>query len=426
MGVTRYYSMTISTALYFFAAGLALAAVASAEISNEESFAEATSFVQAFTSEQGGDSACRKVADDSIKTIKAECDALQKTVDEAAKANQACCKSGKEAVCANEKSKDALAGKKSTCDGEAKAIASAKITFTSSLKALKNGKCKSIHGSSAYKNKKAEHRTKTKECNKLSGAASEAKKALKAAIKAAKASRKKCNSDAKNALNKVFKTAKKACNSKKNKRAFTRAQHMKCVLDGKNLKRCNAGKAPAVTKSKMSKLTCGATTTCSSSSSSSSDDDKKEAKKDDKKEAKKGQLRDHKTCPRVPHKAAWGDTSKSCCDCKSDEYPGDWDNGQCCGHCTETCTKPTKGAKTKKDDKKKDKAPDGMHVCTCADTQGRCWEGDPEDGCCRGNVCMYKEQPPLLPGMEPPKRKVTFCKDPVPDKTGCKTQFPRL
>merc|ERR1711865_626811 len=105
------YSMTISTALYFFAAGLALAAVASAEISNEESFAEATSFVQAFGSEhakEGGDSACRKVADDSIKTIKAECDALQKTVDEAAKANQACCKSGKEDVCANERSKDAL------------------------------------------------------------------------------------------------------------------------------------------------------------------------------------------------------------------------------------------------------------------------------------------------------------------------------
>jgi hypothetical protein len=35
---------------------------------------------------QSGDSACRKVADDAITTIKDECDALQKTVDTAAKA----------------------------------------------------------------------------------------------------------------------------------------------------------------------------------------------------------------------------------------------------------------------------------------------------------------------------------------------------
>merc|ERR1719329_1269907 len=26
-----------------------------------------------------------------------------------------------------------------------------------------------------------------------------------------------------------------------------------------------------------------------------------------------------------------------CCSCLSDEYPGDWHNGECCGHCTATC-----------------------------------------------------------------------------------------
>merc|ERR1719261_1851146 len=26
-----------------------------------------------------------------------------------------------------------------------------------------------------------------------------------------------------------------------------------------------------------------------------------------------------------------------CCNCLSDEYPGDWDNGYCCGHCTAVC-----------------------------------------------------------------------------------------
>jgi hypothetical protein len=83
---------------------------------SEEAFAEATSFVQAYMSEGKvpfsttdvvlwslpgtrrapstnspdlvvqGDSACRKVADDAIKTIKDECAALQKNVDTAAKA----------------------------------------------------------------------------------------------------------------------------------------------------------------------------------------------------------------------------------------------------------------------------------------------------------------------------------------------------
>merc|ERR1711966_105196 len=264
-----FLTMNIRTALYVFAAALALAAVASAESSNEQSFAEATSFVQAFMgehAEKGGDSACRKVASDSIKAIKTECDALQKTVDTAAKGNQKCCSSGKDAVCSAEKSKGDLGGKSSTCKGKADALANAKITFTSSLDALKNGKCKSIHGSDAYKNKKAQHRSKMKECNKLSGAASEAKKALKAAIKAAKKARNKCISDATNARNKVYLTAKNACNSAKNKRAFTRAQHMKCVLDGKTLKRCTFGKAPSVKKTALSKLTCGATTTCSSNS----------------------------------------------------------------------------------------------------------------------------------------------------------------
>merc|ERR1711966_637443 len=102
MGATFCF-MTSYSCVYIFVGALALLAVASAaESSNEDSFAEATSFVQAFMSEHakgGGDSACRKVADDSIKTIQTECDALQKTVYTAAKANRKCCSSGKDAVC---------------------------------------------------------------------------------------------------------------------------------------------------------------------------------------------------------------------------------------------------------------------------------------------------------------------------------------
>jgi len=158
--------MTTYSCTHIFVGAFAFLAVAcAAESSNEDSFAEATSFVQAFMSEHavaGGDSACRKVADDSIKTIKTECDALQKNVDTAAKANQKCCNSGKDAVNSAAKTKGGLDGKTSTCKGEADALTKAKITFTASLNDLKRGKCKSIHGSSTYKNKKAEYNTKKK------------------------------------------------------------------------------------------------------------------------------------------------------------------------------------------------------------------------------------------------------------------------
>jgi hypothetical protein len=51
-----------------------------------------------------------------------------------------------------------------------------------------------------------------------------------------------------------------ACSSTQNKKSFTRAMHMKCVLDGKSLGKCGAGKPPTVTKTSFSKLTCAATT----------------------------------------------------------------------------------------------------------------------------------------------------------------------
>jgi hypothetical protein len=50
------------------------------------------------------------------------------------------------------------------------------------------------------------------------------------------------------------------CSSAQNKKSFTRAMHMKCVLDGKSLRQCGAGKAPKVTSTSLSKLTCVAIT----------------------------------------------------------------------------------------------------------------------------------------------------------------------
>jgi len=248
---------------FIFAAGLALAAVASAEITEEESFAEATSFVQSFMTEDAqGDSACLKVATDAIAVIQTECDGMQKTVDAAAKANQKCCESGKAAVCKAAASQTTLSGKSADCDKQADKIQNAQITVTThtSLAARTGGKCDAIDDSSAYKTKRAEYKKKSSECSELKGASNESKKALAAAVSDAAAKRSTCNNNAESALASAFKIAEGTCNSEQNQKSYKRAMHMKCVLNGTPLAECNTGKAPSVTKTNLSALNCKAIT----------------------------------------------------------------------------------------------------------------------------------------------------------------------
>merc|ERR1719486_165080 len=85
-------------------AALALAAVSTADSANEfnnpETFEEAESFVQAYTTtnKKGSKSACDQVADDSINEIKEECKKLQNYVNGLAKKNGHCCREGQSAV----------------------------------------------------------------------------------------------------------------------------------------------------------------------------------------------------------------------------------------------------------------------------------------------------------------------------------------
>jgi glycerol dehydrogenase-like iron-containing ADH family enzyme len=149
-------------------------------------------------------------------------------------------------VCAAKSSQGKQDGKKNTCKGEAADLASAKIKVNVSLDGLKNGKCDAVLNSKDYKDKKKKMDDKNKECTKLEGAAKMAKKALKNAIDAAKKARKTCTRQAKTSLDAAFKSAKKVCSSKANKKSFTRAMHMKCVLDGKSISGCGKANPPTV------------------------------------------------------------------------------------------------------------------------------------------------------------------------------------
>jgi hypothetical protein len=249
-----------------FAAALASFAVANVdEVSNDgETFAEATAFVQSFSSMNAqGDSACLKVADDAIKVITDECKTLQGVIDTASKANQKCCHSGSVATCEAKSQHASSVGAHSTCLSQLDTIKKKTVNLGSvSYSSLAGKTCYNHNSNSAFQAIKNEVATKTTECNKKSGSKAAAKKFYDDAVKAAASSRTTCNEDGQTALTKAFAQGKAACGSATNQKAFTRAEHMKCVLKGTKLADCskNMPKPPAVKETTLSTLNCAAQT----------------------------------------------------------------------------------------------------------------------------------------------------------------------
>jgi len=251
--------MNTRSIIFAIAAVCALAAVSNAHTDEAiESYAEATEFVSSFEKSGKGDSACTKVADDAVRTIKTECNSQQKVVNTAAKANKACCGNGRKAVCRAKSNLYSAQLKVNKCNQQLTVLQNKKITFPSiSLRSL-NGKCGSFYNAGVYKNARRKADQKKAECTRLSGSLKSSKRNLTKEVKAAALSRTTCNQTHQRRLNKAFKDAKKVCSSKQNKKAFLRAAHMKCVLKGTKISKCKVGKAPKVSKTRQSGLTCAA------------------------------------------------------------------------------------------------------------------------------------------------------------------------
>merc|ERR1711865_156525 len=215
------------------------------EVSNDgEIFAEATAFVQSFSSMNAqGDSACLKVSNDAIKVIADECKTLQGVIDTASKANQKCCKSGSVATCNAKVKHDTAVKAHSTCLSQLASIKKKTVNLGSaSYSSLAGKTCNGqlvVPKNSAFEATKSEVEKKTTECVEKKGSKAAAKKFYDDAVKAAASSRTTCNKDGQTALTKAFTKGKAACGSATNLKAFTRAEHMKCVLKGTNLADCS-------------------------------------------------------------------------------------------------------------------------------------------------------------------------------------------
>jgi len=251
--------MNTRSIIFAIAAVCALAAVSNAHTDEAiESYAEATEFVSSFEKSGKGDSACTKVADDAVRTIKTECDSQQKVVNTAAKANQACCANGRKAVCRAKANLNSAQLKVNKCNQQLTVLQNKKITFPSISLSSLNGKCGSFYNAGVYKNARRKADQKKDECTRLSGSLKTSKRLLSKEVKAAARSRTTCAYTYQRRLNRAFTDATKVCSSKQNKKAFLRAAHMKCVLKGTKISKCKVGKAPKVSKTRQSTLSCAA------------------------------------------------------------------------------------------------------------------------------------------------------------------------
>merc|ERR1712017_11802 len=189
-------------------------------------------------------SACKDLADSTIKEINNAVKTVEKIVKNL-DTGGSCKKSGQGGV---DKAKKTLKEAQKKSDNAHKAATkacNAKVTFGSKpFSSLKKGSCDTFFNDPAYTKAKKKCDKANKKATKAKGALEQAKTGLKNATDAAKKEKNQCECKAQKAHANAVKAAGDA-NSKANKKAWTKAPHMLCVLDGKH-KSCKVPPMPAV------------------------------------------------------------------------------------------------------------------------------------------------------------------------------------
>jgi len=253
----------MNTRIVIFTCFIAMAAMAAAhEVDEEASFTEATSFVESFLQQEKGSSsetACQKVAESSMKEVRDICKSQQAILTKLAKGKKECCDKGKQGVCAAKKNIKSGKKKAKSAKTDVDNAKNTKVSFSPvKIKNMKKGKCAAMFQGSNYNQIKAKINKKVQKLSQANGAVKAFKKGLKDAKKDAKAAVKQCNQNGKSAYSKAISAAKKACMSSANKKAYTRAKHMVCVLQGKRFANCKVGKLPSIKAPKYRQASCGA------------------------------------------------------------------------------------------------------------------------------------------------------------------------
>jgi len=189
--------------------------------------------------------ACADLAASTISEVENAVDAQQKILN-SLNTGADCHKEGQAGVDAAHNTLEAansalVDAEKAFSDAENAPVSVPAKPFSS----LKEGECGFFFGDSAYTSAKASYTSAKNELEKARGAQKSAQDALATAQEAQKAAQQECLCDVRASFDKAWKAAN--ANNDQNEKAYTKGQHMKCVLEGTAPADCNVGEVPKVT-----------------------------------------------------------------------------------------------------------------------------------------------------------------------------------
>merc|ERR1711968_140569 len=241
MAMTKRLALIAIVALFAFAASETLDTVDDSHTMHQEAKDTISSLLQ--TGKK--DSACRKLASGTISELKSSIKNTNKLISKM-DVGKNCHTAGLSAYNAAKARTNNLKNDWTKKNKKCNSAKNAKVTITKPISSFKD--CSALQNDSKVKAANKAIKDKCDASNKAKSAYNESKKALKLALKAHQDSKHKCACKAQSTHKAAVKAAGKV-NTGANKKAWTKAYHMICVLDGKSASKC---KVPSIPRAKAS------------------------------------------------------------------------------------------------------------------------------------------------------------------------------
>jgi len=245
MGITTTRSMKTLLVALFATAAFAVAMpnnLDTIDDDNHDSFLQ----MQELAKKQGAN-ACLSLAKATEDEVKKNVQVLQKTLDQIDKGEN-CPSKGSAAVASSTKAKVEAQSSLAAANKRKKDADEEKLQFpTYQADSLDGSTCSLFYKSQVWKTSKAKRNAASQAADKAKGALASASQALDADVIAAKKAVTSCQCD----VRKLHATSLKKANAdavKANTKAWTKAAHLRCVLEGKNANQCTVPDVPKVKK----------------------------------------------------------------------------------------------------------------------------------------------------------------------------------
>jgi hypothetical protein len=217
-------------------------------------FAATKQMLEEMNANGKNDKDCRELADDTEDSVKGAVKAQQTTLEKLDK-GQNCPATGMALVNKAKADLDkATAAKKTKTDAYNKAKKTPLDFGKMAYDSLTEGNCGTFFNSQVWLNAKAKVKAARAAKQKAEGAFTQAQKAHADAVEAQKEAERQCYCDVK-ALHKKTLDQMNVDVKKANEKAWTKAAHIRCVLDGTPMSKCKVSAFPQVKAVKLPKKT---------------------------------------------------------------------------------------------------------------------------------------------------------------------------